>query len=149
VSGAPRNTLARIRRLTPGDLALLLRALWALGVVKVGLRVAPFERVRRYAEGRRRAPADRPGAPTRERIAWAVTALSRRLPGETTCLPQALAALALLGRYGYDAELRVGVAKSDDGEFLAHAWVESGGRVIIGGHERQFAPLTLPDGSPL
>jgi hypothetical protein len=34
---------------------------------------------------------------------------------------------------GLPADLRIGVARSKSGELEAHAWVESMGRVIIGG----------------
>ena len=31
--------------------------------------------------------------------------------------------------------LHIGAVKDEEGKFLAHAWVESEGRVVIGGHE--------------
>jgi hypothetical protein len=49
----------------------------------------------------------------------------------------------MLARNGHPAALRIGVAKDGDGTLEAHAWVETGGSVIVG-HLRdlaRFAPL--------
>jgi hypothetical protein len=63
-------------------------------------------------------------------IVRAVSVVNRRIGG--TCLANALAAQALLVRYGYPATLRIG-ASLQDGGFAAHAWVEHNGQVLIGG----------------
>jgi hypothetical protein len=62
---------------------------------------------------------------------WGIS-LARRVVPHATCLPQALATEALLVRYGYPADLRIGVAKVAAGRLTAHAWVESRGRVMVG-----------------
>jgi hypothetical protein len=67
-----------------------------------------------------------------ERIAWAITVASLYIP-KATCLSQALATKVLLARYGYQSNLQIGVVKGDIGQLEAHAWVESDGKVIIGG----------------
>ncbi len=70
----------------------------------------------------------------RERAAWAANAVGHRFLPNRPCLTQALVLQYLLLRRGDDStELRIGVAKGDDGELLAHAWVERGHRVLIGG----------------
>ena len=57
----------------------------------------------------------------------------RRWPADrATCLPQAVTAEALLMWGGRPVELRIGVIKTDHGSLVAHAWVESGGRVVVG-----------------
>jgi hypothetical protein len=33
--------------------------------------------------------------------------------------------------------VRIGVAKEDGERFVAHAWVESEGRIVIGGYETE------------
>lgn len=63
-------------------------------------------------------------------IVRALSTVNRRLGG--TCLTNALAAQALLGRYGYPATLRIGASRQDGG-LIAHAWVERNGDVVIGG----------------
>jgi transglutaminase superfamily protein len=64
-------------------------------------------------------------------ITWAVERVSLRIPG-ATCLTQALSAHILLLKHGYPSQLCLGVARSDKGDFRAHAWLESEGRVVIG-----------------
>jgi hypothetical protein len=80
-------------------------------------------------------------------IVWAVTVASRYVPA-ATCLTQALATQVLLRRCGYSANLRIGVARSEAGEFQAHAWVEYQGEVVIGGVQApsRFTPLASLDG---
>ena len=76
-----------------------------------------------------------------ERIGWAVALVSRWVP-KATCLTQAFAAQILLTRQGYPASLRIGVAKGEGGQFEAHAWVETQGRVVLGGPQlARFTPL--------
>ena len=71
-------------------------------------------------------------------------AVARRVVPRASCLPQALAAEALLMRGGRRVELRIGVVKTERGRLVAHAWVESGGRVVVGElHEglSRYTPL--------
>ena len=69
-----------------------------------------------------------------ERAAWAANAVGHRFLPSRPCLTQALVLQYLLLRRGDDStELRIGVTKGEDGELLAHAWVERGHRVLIGG----------------
>jgi hypothetical protein len=45
--------------------------------------------------------------------------------------------------------VRVGVDRSNTGELQAHAWVESHGKIVIGGSARslrRFTPLSAPNG---
>jgi hypothetical protein len=75
------------------------------------------------------------------RVVWAVKAASRRVP-DATCLTQALAAQVLLRRQGWGSRLQIGVARDEREGLLAHAWLESGGRVILGGAGRhRYTPL--------
>jgi hypothetical protein len=39
---------------------------------------------------------------------------------------------AFLRQDGYRADLRMGVQKTDAGRLAAHAWVESGDRIVVG-----------------
>ena len=51
----------------------------------------------------------------------------------------------MLSRAGYPCELRMGVAKKAPDELIAHAWVESEGRVVIGEFElERYTPLKAP-----
>ena len=76
-----------------------------------------------------------------DRIAWAVTVASRYVPA-ASCLTQALATQVLLSRRRHPACLRIGVVKGTDGQFQAHAWVESDGVVVIGVSDSELEPYT-------
>jgi Transglutaminase-like superfamily len=82
-----------------------------------------------------------------EQVVWTVTVASQNIPG-ATCLTQALVTQVLLSRRGHPASLCIGVARSEAGEFLAHAWVECQGSVVIGGITAltRFTPLPSLDG---
>jgi Transglutaminase-like superfamily len=65
-------------------------------------------------------------------IAWAVEHLGARPWMNALCLPRALAAHAMLRRRGIASRLCLGVAR-DSGGLAAHAWVEIGREIIVGG----------------
>jgi hypothetical protein len=67
--------------------------------------------------------------PAREKIAWAVGAAARRVPG-ANCLVRSITAHGLLARYGYDSEICVGVSTNGNA-FEAHAWVEVEGAPFL------------------
>jgi len=68
-----------------------------------------------------------------ERLAWAIGVTSRFVP-KATCLAQALAVHVLLQQAGYQAFLHIGV-NGKEGGLEAHAWVQSQGRILIGGFD--------------
>lgn len=78
-----------------------------------------------------------------DKIIWAVMVASRYLPGRVKCLARALTTQVLLEGHGYQAQLRLGVVKSEQG-LEAHAWVESQGRIVIGGLKDIGRYTTLP-----
>jgi Transglutaminase-like superfamily len=77
------------------------------------------------------------------RIARMVSLAGRRSPWPTTCLRQALALWFLLARRGVATEVRIGAEKPANGLFAAHAWVEQGGHVLIGGEHVQQRYVVL------
>lgn len=64
-------------------------------------------------------------------VTAAVQFCSRCVP-YASCLTQALAARTLLGLRGQYSQLKIGVGRDEDGKFMAHAWVEIDGKIIIG-----------------
>lgn len=122
------------RRVTLGELWLFAAALPVVATVRLALWVLPSRTILRIV---RRLALASPAEATHPRvpgslIAWAVEAVSRRVPG-ATCLTQALAAKLLLRCFGQDAQLCLGVARAPDGTFRAHAWLERSGRPVLGG----------------
>ena len=72
----------------------------------------------------------------------AVERAAARLPGDTVCLPRAMALQWMLRRRGHASALVFGVqSERREGDIHAlHAWVEVGGRTVIGADpERTFA----------
>lgn len=128
---------------------LAASALLVVVVIRASLWLLPFRVLHRAVAflTRRFSRSASPAAISADAVAWAVTVAARRVPA-ATCLTQALAGMLLLARHGHEAELRVGVAKGDDGALRAHAWVDSGGRTILGGSESAaftpFPPVALP-----
>jgi len=83
-------------------------------------------------EQRMAATAD---AEAEARVVWAVKTATSLIPIGRTCLTEALTVHWLLSVAGCASVVRIGVARSVDGgaPLLAHAWVECGGRAVIGG----------------
>jgi hypothetical protein len=108
--------------------------------VRLGLWLLPF-RVLNRAVARLARPARALTRQPLERVIWSVHVASRFVP-RATCLTQSLAAQILLARRGYPAALRLGVAR-EAGQFDAHAWLESNGRVVIGNADLwRYTPMT-------
>ena len=83
-------------------------------------------------------------------IIWAVEAVSRRIP-RASCLTQAISAKLMLHGFGHQARLCLGVTYTAGGALRAHAWLERGGRPVLGGagiHSLVRLP-DLPDGVPM
>jgi hypothetical protein len=143
--------VGRVRKflsLTAVERNLFLRAWFWLTTIRIMLWVLPFQRLSGLL--RRLVPQSHglAGADQEEalRLARAVTKASDYVP-KATCLPQALAVQALLRREGLSADLHIGVAKDEKGEFQAHAWLENRGTIIIGDYELQiYSPFPALNG---
>jgi Transglutaminase-like superfamily len=137
--------LIRFFQLPFSDQRLLMRAALAVVSAKLAIRTLrlPVARTAVARLERRRWSV----TPTPvDRIVWAVEAAGRAIPGMKNCLVQAVAAEAMLARAGHPCELRIGAAKNGPGGgLIAHAWLESEGRVLIGEFElERYTPLVAP-----
>lgn len=127
----PVQQLGKFVSLSPVERRLLAHAALLVAFVRLGLWLVPLRNLRRLlARLANPRGLTRSSQFTPERITWAVQASSRFVP-QATCLTQALATQVLLQREGYPAHLRLGVALKSKLE--AHAWVESRGKIVIGG----------------
>jgi hypothetical protein len=130
--------IRRLLQLSRSEWILLLQAASLVLRIRLALWIWPYDRVRRYLQTHTGCSRSRA---TRAAIIRFTSAAGRFVP-YASCLTLALAAEVLLRRHGYDACLRIGVSKSDAGALKAHAWVESEGRIVIGGEEvDQFTTL--------
>ena len=137
------RSLNSLIRLSATDKWLLFTSAILLGAIRLGLWLIPFRVLRNSLGKLNRAPrqvTDTDDDALR-RIVWAVSVVGNRLP--RSCLVQALTAQLMLGRRGISATLRIGVAVDEQQAFIAHAWLESKGKIIIGGSQSttRFSPL--------
>ena len=141
--------MRRFLRLSTPERNLLLKAAFLLGVITLGLRILSFQTMRRLLIGTGQKTAGRrhTDQSSANRIAWAVRTASRYIP-TATCLPQALAVYVLFRQQGYPAQLHIGVAKGEGEKLQAHAWVESQGRIVVGGSRdvSRYTPLPSLEG---
>jgi len=143
------NRWCRFLRLSFVDQWLLVKAMFLLGAITLGLKLLSFQTLRRLvtSEVRPRTGLPEQDRPAAERIAWAVRVAGRYVPA-TTCLSQALTVQRLIKSHGYPARLYIGVAKNETGQLEAHAWVESQDKIIIGGLQdlAHYTPLPPLEG---
>jgi len=119
----------RLFRLSRSEVLLLLEVALVVATVRAALWICPYDQVRHSLKKRRAGSKDQASSATIGRF---VSAVARYIPG-ANCLTRAVAAEALLRSHGHDARLRIGVSKNEADALLAHAWVESGGDIVIGG----------------
>jgi hypothetical protein len=112
---------------------LLTEAAVCFPAVELALRLMPLRRLLTLCERGSRPDAS-PISVSPERASRLVEAVARVCPFRATCLKRALVLYALLTRRGLSARLLLGTAK-ENGNFRAHAWVEHGGKVVLGGQE--------------
>ena len=152
-SGSAGEAPSRVRLVLRGlrRRAFLVRTWATLLAVRAALVLVPFARLRavleRFAVPRRRlvARAAREPRPV-HRLARAVARAGRWVPSSKPCLTQALVLDVYLRRRGLASRIAIGVAREGEG-IAAHAWVESGGEVVLGGANRdQFTELTAGAG---
>lgn len=139
---------SKFLRLPAAEQVLLLRSIVALIAIRISLWTLSFSRVRKVADAMSHPALNRSSndRPTPEKIAWAVATASRAVPRGGNCLLRALATGIMLKRYGYPSELKIGVMKPEGGGFQAHAWLESGGSIVIGDFQLdQYVPLQASD----
>jgi hypothetical protein len=108
----------------------------------VALSVLGFRRVLAWIErtGPRSAQATLSEADVDRRVTPIVRVLPW-VPG-ARCLEAALAAKLVLARAGHPVNLRIGVARSATGEFVAHAWADDDRGIVIG---RTFEGLPVSE----
>jgi len=137
------NRLRKFTSLPRNDRELLARTALLLWLVRLGLWLLPYEKVSHLlfrASGA--AAPEVVESINLEQVVRGVKAMSRYVPA-TTCLTKALVTVVLLRRAGQEASMRIGVARSRFGSLEAHAWVESHGKVVIGGSHADISRYTV------
>jgi hypothetical protein len=126
--------------------AYLREAVLMLALARLAVCLMPAARVLAWANRPprriRRFAADEVGW-----VVWAIEKITAKPWMAAPCLPQALAAHAMLRRRGIASRVCLGVAR-EHGKLAAHAWVEIGtDRVVGGGGAAAFTRLAEFGGS--
>ena len=66
-------------------------------------------------------------------ICRSIKMASRHTPWESTCLVQAVAGKAMFKRRKLKSIICLGVKKDENGKFAAHAWLQNGNAILLGG----------------
>ncbi len=124
-----RRKLGTFLEMTFRQRLLVLEAALFLGLSRLLLLALPF---RRLAPWLQRVPDS--GAcdtATVMAVRRAVTVAARNVPWNAVCLPQAMAAKAMLARRGQGSALHLGAAMAG-GALNAHAWLVAGDEIVVG-----------------
>lgn len=137
-----KSKFERLRMVDWRERALLLEASAQLIAARLRIRILPFKAIARdlgtfVPPGDPRISACRADAPeaqhrTARQIGWAVTRAAAHVPFEAVCLPQAMAAHAMLKRRGIDSAVHFGARRSTDKPIDAHAWLDAAGVEVTG-----------------
>jgi hypothetical protein len=137
-----RHRLNRTRQVDNGDRLLLAEATLRLAAARVQLATQPFPRIARRLGGfitpaQARATSESEMLTADEqaiaaKIGWAVTRAARHVPFGAVCLPQAMAAKAMLARRGIGSVMHFGTMRGEKLSLAAHAWLDASGVEVTG-----------------
>jgi hypothetical protein len=130
----------RAARLPGAKWRLLWEALFALLIARASIAFLPFRRIAGWL-GTPGVETSHTAPPEEIRIAqeigWAVCVVARRVPWDSRCLAQALAATRMLRRRGLEGTVSFGVCQGESAGFDAHAWLRVGSCFVTGAPDHQ------------
>jgi hypothetical protein len=125
-----KRKLRTFLHMSAAERRLICEAALMLALARLMVLCIPFRFV---APWLRRAPA---WASADQKLVLAVrqaiTIAARNVPWIAVCLPQALAAKAMLARRGCGSAFYLGATFDSNGDLIAHAWLVAGGQVVVG-----------------
>ncbi len=125
-------------KLTFEDKCVVIKSFLLLWIIRIMLWIFPFPVIQRVVSRFTVVSSESHIIPLKK-LTWAVDVMSRYVP-KATCLTRALTAQILLAGQNYNSNLRIGVSKNN-GEFEAHAWLESGDKIVLGESETEYIPI--------
>ena len=140
-----RSWKSKAKRLVQVDWrerGLLAEAVARLIVARLRIAGQPFRRIAttlgtfvppadpRIAQARAPGPEDE--ARLARDVGWAVTRAANHVPFKAVCLPQAMAAHAMLRRRGIDSVMHFGARRNAEKPIDAHAWLDAAGVEVTG-----------------
>jgi hypothetical protein len=121
------NTFLAMRR---ADRLLVCEAAAMLALARLIVVIVPF---RYLVPWFRRAPETHScNEVLLLRVGKAVTTAAHNVPWNAVCLPQAMAAKAMLARRGNGSSFHLGAGFDEQGKLIAHAWLVVRGTVVVG-----------------
>ena len=125
-----RRKLKTFLRMQGADRLLVCEAVFALGLARLIIVTTPFRLVAPFLSRAPDTVSCDEGLVARVRNA--VTIAARNVPWNAVCLPQAMAAKAILARRGCGSAFHLGAGTDADGKLISHAWLVAGGKVVVG-----------------
>jgi hypothetical protein len=126
-----RRKLGTFLRMPGEERRFVCEAVLVLGLARVLVITVPF---RRLVPWLARVPETH--FPCHQslvlQVRRAVTIATRNVPWNAVCLPQAMAAKAMLARRGCGSSFHLGAGFAQEGKLIAHAWLVAGGTVVVG-----------------
>lgn len=117
-------------RLGGANRLLVAEAALMLALARLCVLMVPFRILVLWLSRAPDAPAR--DAALAQRVGNAVAIAARNVPWNAVCLPQAMAAKAMLALRGQGSAFHLGATIEADGAFSAHAWLECDGRIVTG-----------------
>ena len=134
-----RHKLRTFARMSASERRMIVDAVLCLAIARFIVLVVPFRFVvASLQRSRAKGPCD---SALLIAVRSAVTIAARNVPWNAVCLPQALAAKAMLARRGCCSTLRLGAAFDGNGKIVAHAWLVADGQNVVGDRVADFSPL--------
>lgn len=120
------HSVPALPEMPPVRFALLAQSLWALIKFDVAAKSGGFGAVHERID---RCPVaeTKPTGRTIDDVCAAVNRACEYYPRNVACLQRSAAIVSLLRRFGFPADLVIGVSKLP---FKSHAWVEVQGRIV-------------------
>ena len=119
------------------DKLFFLHAVLLLSVSKIVVLTIPFKKVAPHlgkVNGETNNELDNIQLQKPNRIKLFINMAAGNVPFQSVCLDQAMAGMLLLRRFRIPSHLCLGVKRNEKEKKLdAHAWIECGGRILIGG----------------
>ncbi len=119
------------------DKFFFLDAVLLLSISKLVVLTVPFKKVAPHlgkVNGEVNYELDSIQLQKADRIKLFINMAAGNVPFRSVCLDQAMAGMLLLRRFRIPSNLCLGVKRNEAEKKLdAHAWIECGGRILIGG----------------
>lgn len=126
-------------KLKNSEKIIIFKALFLLWIVRVMLSLLPFRSIEQIIQKLTVKSDNNTSQFSIEKLTWSINIMTSYTP-KATCLNRALAAKILLSQYHHPSVVKVGVSKNE-GEFEAHAWLESNNKLILGQSEKNYVPI--------